>query len=71
MFVQLAINKAGDVAGTYYNASTDQTHPLEGVLEAEAKVVVWKIADNPNSPMMMTGLNNISQDVVPIKVYSS
>jgi hypothetical protein len=68
MFVQLAVNKNGDIAGTYYNASTDQTHPLQGMVDKEVQLVTWEIADNPNSPRMMTGMYNLTQDVANIKV---
>jgi hypothetical protein len=68
MFVQLAVNKNGDIAGTYYNASTDQTHPLQGMVDQEVQLVTWEIADNPNSPRMMTGMYNLTQDVANIKV---
>ncbi len=68
MFVQLALDKEGDIAGTYYNATTDQTHPLEGAVDNETQQVVWKVADQPLSPVMKTGLYNLSQDVVTVQV---
>lgn len=68
MFVQLAMDRQGDIAGTYYNAGTDETHDLEGSVDRQTQVVVWKVADNPDSPLMITGLYNLTQPVAPIKV---
>lgn len=68
MFVQLAINKQGDLEGTYYNASTDQVHALEGTVDRLTQEVLWKMKDKNNSPLMMTGLYNLTQDVVNVKV---
>lgn len=68
MFVQLALNKDGDLAGTYYNATSDQTHPLEGYVDRDTQLAIWKVADQPNSPTMMTGLYNLSQDTADVQV---
>lgn len=69
MFVQLAVSRNGDIAGTYYNATTDQTHPLEGEIDTDSQLAVWKVTDNPNSPIMSTGLYNLTQDVVSVQVH--
>lgn len=68
MFVQLALSKGGELAGTYYNASTDETHPLEGLVDSTTQQAVWMVSDDPNSPMMSTGLYNLTQDVATIQV---
>jgi hypothetical protein len=69
MFVQLALSKDGEIAGTYYNALTDQTHELEGSIDEMTQQAVWKISDNPNSPIMSTGLFNLSQDETDVTVH--
>ncbi|MCE5316608.1 MAG: hypothetical protein LLG04_04515, partial [Parachlamydia sp.] len=71
MFVQLAINKEGDLAGTYYNAARDQIYPLDGLVDRESQQAVWKMSDDPDSPIMTTGLFNLTQDVAPIQVHFS
>lgn len=71
MFVQLALSKEGDISGTYYNAGTDQTHPIEGLVDRDTQVVLWKLSDKPDSPIMTTGLYNLTQDVAPVKVQFS
>lgn len=69
MFVQLAINKEGDLAGTYYNATSDQTHLLSGFVDRETQEASWDLSDVPDSPVMTTGIYNLTQDVVPIQVH--
>lgn len=68
MFIQLALNRDGDIAGAYYNAATDQLHPLDGTLSKTTQVVAWRVADNESSPLMQTGLYNLTQDVTPVQV---
>jgi hypothetical protein len=68
MFVQLALSKDGEVAGAYYNAATDELHPLEGTLSKQTQVVGWTVADNPDSPLMQTGLYNLAQDETPVQL---
>lgn len=69
MFVQLALNRDGDIAGAYYNSTTDELHPLDGSLDKQAQVVAWNVSDNADSPIMQTGLYNLSQDVTPVQVH--
>lgn len=69
MFVQLALNKEGFLAGTYYNAATDKTHTLEGMVDKQTQQAIWKLSENASSPVMSTQLYNLTQDVVPVRVY--
>ena len=69
MFIQLAVSKSGDIAGTYYNTTTNEVYELVGGVEQQSQRAFWKIADNPESPFVETGIYNLTQDVTPIKVY--
>ncbi len=69
MFVQLALNQAGAIAGTFYNATTDQTYALEGWVDPYSQRANWKIADKANAPVVETGVYNLAQSEVPIRVY--
>lgn len=69
LFIQLAVNRDGDIAGTYYNSSTDQLYPLEGAIINETQQAAWIVADNFDSPLITTGVYNLTQDVVPIQVH--
>lgn len=68
MFIQLTVNKNGEIAGIYYNATTDQVNALEGIIDRESQEVIWQIADNVNSATMVTGLYNLTQDVSDVTV---
>lgn len=69
MFVQLAVSKSGEIAGTYYNTTTNEVYELVGGVEQQSQRAFWKIADNPESPFVETGIYNLTQNVTPIKVY--
>jgi hypothetical protein len=68
LFVQLAVDKAGDVTGTYYNASTDKTYPIEGSVDNETQQAAWKLSDDPSAPIMTAGLYNLTQEMCPVQV---
>ncbi len=69
MYVQLAVSKTGEIAGTYYNTTTNEVYELVGGVEQESQRAFWKIADNAESPFVETGIYNLTQNVTPIKVY--
>lgn len=69
MVVQLALKKDGEIAGTYYNAGTDQTYGIEGMVDKNTQQAVFKLSDNPESPVMTTGLYNLTQNVAKAKVH--
>lgn len=71
MFVQLALNQSGEIAGSYYNASTNQVHPLDGLVDRDSQQVVWQVSDISDSPYMATGLYNLTQDVANVQVTFS
>lgn len=66
-FFQLAVNKDGTIAGTYYNSSTDKTHPLGGAVDKDSQQAVWTVTDDPQAPVFTTGLYNLTEDVVNIQ----
>lgn len=68
MYLQLAINKDGVVAGTYYNSTTKQSYTLEGLADKSTQRVAWKMANNESSPILETGLYNLTQKQTPVKV---
>lgn len=68
MFVQLAVNKTGDISGTYYNATTNQTHEIVGSVDMNSQQAAWQLADKENSPTMSTGMYNLTQDMTQVAV---
>lgn len=69
MFVQLALNKSGAISGTFYNATTDKAYELEGWVDSESQRAAWKIADNSSSPIIETGIYNLTKDEAPVRIY--
>lgn len=69
MVIQLAVNKNGELAGTYYNAATDQTKPIEGMVDKKTQKAAWKLSNQPDSPIASTGIYNLTQDTATIQVH--
>lgn len=70
ILIQLAINRNGDLAGTYYNVATNLSYLIEGVVDPETQQAAWKLANTTPAPLMVTGIYNLSQDVVSTVVYN-
>ncbi|MBA2727505.1 MAG: hypothetical protein H0U49_04950 [Parachlamydiaceae bacterium] len=69
MFVQLTINKAGIISGTFYNSTTDLIYEIEGFADPETQITVWKITDYPDVPVVETGIYNLTEQEVPVRLY--
>jgi hypothetical protein len=68
-YLQLALNKEGVIAGTYYNSLTDAGYALEGLVDDQTQEAAWKIKDKPDSPTMEVGLFNLTQPQAPARVH--
>jgi hypothetical protein len=68
MYVQLALDKQGNIAGTYYNTASDEVHDISGQVNRYTQEATWKISDNPSSPTMTTGIYNLTQEVAIVQV---
>lgn len=68
LFFQLAVSKAGEIDGTAYMASPDQVFDLDGIVDRATQQVVWRISDDPDSPVLSTGIYNLTQDVATTQV---
>lgn len=69
IYLQLALNKEGILSGTYYNTTTDQAHEVEGVVDAKSQRAAWKVVDNETSPILETGVYNLTQGEVPVLAH--
>lgn len=69
LFLQLAINKAGGISGTLFNATNNKTQAITGSVDPESQRAVWKIANEEASPIMETGIYNLTQPEVPVRIY--
>ena len=57
---QLAVDKKGDIKGTYYNALTQETKPVQGAVDKKNMRVSWVVCGN-KSVVYDTGLSNLLQ----------
>jgi hypothetical protein len=70
MYLQLAVSKKGILAGTFYNETTEVTHPVEGMVDEKTQRVAWKAADGTNPDLVMeTGLYNLTKDKAEVLVH--
>jgi len=68
LFIQLAVNKQGIIAGTFNNTTTDKTQPLEGMVDEKNQRVAWGI-EGKKWPIMETGLSNLTKDTSAALVH--
>lgn len=69
LFLQLALNQDGSIAGTSYNSITDQTYPLEGFVDEKSQRVAWKLTDTDNSPILVIGVPSLAYGEAPFQIY--
>jgi len=68
LFVQLAVNKQGIIAGTFTNTATDKSQPLEGMIDQKSQRAAWSI-EGKKWPIMETGISNLTQDTATALVH--
>jgi hypothetical protein len=64
IYMQLALNKEGVIAGNLKNTSSGQMQTLEGMVDKKTQRVAWNVVGK-DSPIMETGLSNLTQDTTP------
>jgi len=68
--VQLAVNKQGVIAGTYYNEATQVSRPIQGTVDLKTQRVSMGFADNKNTDKVLeTSVNNLTQDEAPALLH--
>lgn len=68
-FLQLAVNRKGEIAGVLYNSTTDAAQDLTGMVDPKSQQVYWSMANKSDSPIASTGLYNLTEDQTPINVH--
>ena len=70
MVLQLALNKDGEIAGTFYNTSTDAARPVKGMVDKKSQRAAWTFSDGKNTDIIMeTGIYNLTQDQTEALVH--
>lgn len=68
-FVQLSLNRSGEIAGVLYNSLTDAAQDLTGMVDPINQKAYWSLANRTNSPIASTGIYNLTEDQTPINVH--
>ena len=64
--IQLAVNKQGVIAGTYYNEANQVSRPIQGTVDVQTQRAAMRFADNKNTDRVLeTGIDNLTQDEAP------
>ena len=65
IFLQLTVNKEGIIAGTVTNTEDpDNVQAIEGMVDKKTQRTAWAV-QGKSSPIMETGLANLTKDEVP------
>lgn len=67
-YMELFVNKEGVLSGSYYNSTTEASYALEGLIDKESQRAAWKMAEGENTPILETGLSNLTQAQAPVKI---
>jgi hypothetical protein len=68
IYMQLAVNKQGIIAGTLSNKATGDSQTLEGAVDKESQRAAW-VVQGQQRPILETGLGNLTQDSSPALVH--
>jgi hypothetical protein len=68
--IELAVNKQGVLAGTYYNEATQVSRALKGMLDKSTQLAAIGFADGKNREVILeTGIQNLTQDEAPALIH--
>ena len=68
--LELAVNKQGVLAGTYYNEATRVSRSLKGMLDQASQRAAIGFADGKNTDVVLeTGIQNLTQDEAPALLH--
>lgn len=71
MFMQLALNKTGELSGTYYNSSTNKAYEMTGSVDPNTQQVTLQVSDKLNSPVITTAINNLTDYQTTVQMQFS
>lgn len=66
--IQLAVNKAGQLRGNYYDTTADTMLPLVGSVDKQTQRAAWKLENN-GSLLMEAGIYSLTKDKVPVLLH--
>jgi hypothetical protein len=70
MLLQLAVSKEGIIAGTFYNETTGNERPVDGMVDKKTQRAAWKFSDDKSQQTVFeTGIYNLTQDETKCLVH--
>lgn len=69
LFIQLALNRNGEIAGVLYNSTTDDAQDLTGMVDTTSQKAYWPMDNRADAPIASTGIYNLTEDQTPINVH--
>jgi len=68
--IQLAINRQGVLAGTYFSDRNNEVHPLSGMVDQHSQRAAWVFADGERERTVFeTSLFNLTKSETSIMVH--
>lgn len=68
IYMQLAVDKTGVIAGTMHDDATNQTQQLEGMVDKKSQRAAWSVVGKQR-PIIETGVYNLTQDSAPALIH--
>ena len=68
LFLQLAVNRNGMIAGTYFNRDADQSQEIAGVVDKKTQRTAWTVGAE-DWPVMETGISNLTKEEAPALIH--
>ena len=65
---QLAVNKAGAIAGNYYGVLTDTALPVHGSVDQKTQRAAWTVGDKSKHGHE-AGIDNLTQEQAPVLIH--
>lgn len=67
-YLKISINNKGELDGQILNITTNVVHDVAGLVDPKTQLAAWKIENNPDSPIMETGIYNLTLAESPLQV---
>jgi hypothetical protein len=66
--MQVAVNKAGAVAGNYWDVVSGTSVPIQGAVDQKAQRLAWTVGDNKDT-VGETGIYNLTKEEAPALIH--
>jgi hypothetical protein len=68
MFLQLAVSRAGVMAGMFFDQTSDESMETEGAIDKKSQRTAW-VGKGQQWPIMETGISNLTEEAAPALVH--